>query len=184
MNTQTVIFSGGCFWCTEHDLRAFPGVTNVVSGYTGGSESTARYTEVVKETTGHRESVLVTYDSELTSFKKICQFFLGHIDPTDAGGQFADRGESYRTAIYYDNKEEQAIAESLLKELAVSGIYDKPIAVEVLPRQTFYTAEDYHQDYAEKNPGHYGMYRKGSGREDFVNQVCQIRDEKKIVWKE
>lgn len=184
MNTQTVIFSGGCFWCTEHDLRALAGVTNAVSGYTGGTESTARYAEVVKETTGHRESVLVTYDTAFTSFKKICQFFLDHIDPTDAGGQFADRGESYKTAIYYENEEEKTIAESLLKELAESGIYDKPIAVEVLPRQAFYNAEDYHQDYAEKNPGHYGMYRKGSGREDFVNQVCQIRDDKKVQWKE
>jgi len=182
--TNKAIFAGGCFWCTEHDLRAIPGVIDVVSGYTGDSAETATYEQVSSHTTHHRESVEVTYDSDKTSFKKLTQFFLDHIDPTDAGGQFHDRGESYKTAIYFQNAEEEKIARALVQELGESGLYDKPIVVDILPAVPFYKAEDYHQQYAEKNPAHYASYRKGSGKEDFINNVCMIRDEKKMYWKE
>jgi methionine-S-sulfoxide reductase len=181
---QKAIFAGGCFWCTEHDLREIPGVIDVVSGYTGDTASTASYEQVASHTTKHRESVEVAYDSEKTSFKKLTQFFLDHIDPTDAGGQFHDRGESYKTAIYYQNAEEEKIARSLVQELGESGLYDKPIAVDILPALPFYKAEYYHQQYADKNPSHYASYRRGSGREEFVNNVCIVRDEKKMYWKE
>lgn len=182
---KTVIFAGGCFWCIEHDLRSLAGVTSVVSGYTGGTIANPTYEQVIYEDSGHREAVQVTYDETKISFKKLCQFFLDHIDPTDAGGQFADRGENYRTAIYFQNQEEETTARALLVELTESKVYDdKPIVVDVLPTQPFYSAEEYHQDYASKNPVHYGMYRVGSGREGFVNGVCQIREEKKINWKE
>lgn len=184
MNTQTVVFAGGCFWCVEHDLRAISGVIDVFSGYTGDTAETASYEQVAAHVTKHREAVEVTYDTEKTSFKKLCQFFLDHIDPTDAGGQFHDRGESYRTAIYFKTSEEEKIAQDLIAELDASKIYNKPIVVEVFPAKPFYKAEEFHQNYAEKNPVHYASYRAGSGREDFVNNVCQIRDDKAMHWKE
>lgn len=180
-NHKKAIFAGGCFWCTEHDLRAVPGVINAISGYSGGDTSNPTY----QDHGNHREAVEITYDPSLVSFKKLCQFFLDHIDPTDAGGQFYDRGESYKTAIYYKNDEEKGIAESLIKELDDSGLFTPlKVAVEVLPEKAFYKAEDYHQQYAEKNEMHYNSYAKGSGRVQFVANTCAVREDKKIQWKE
>lgn len=184
MSKKEAIYAGGCFWCTEQDLRKVNGVIDIMPGYTGGSESDANYDDVATHKTSHREAVKVEYDDTKTSFKKITQFFLDHIDPTDAGGQFFDRGENYKTAIYFSNKNEESVAKSLLVELGESGIYDKPIAVEILPTLPFYVAESEHQNYAEKNPVRYSIYKQGSGREDFVNNVCAIRDDKKINWKD
>jgi methionine-S-sulfoxide reductase len=184
LRQDTAIFAGGCFWCVEHDLRAIPGVTNVVSGYSGGDKPNPTYAEVCSETTGHREAVEVTYNVDMVSYKKLCQFFLDHIDPTDSGGQFFDRGESYKTAIFYADEEEKTIAESLLAELNASGLFDRKVAVDILPKKPFYPAEEYHQNYAEKNPAHYGAYAAGSGRVQFVVQTCAVRDEKKIQWKD
>lgn len=178
--TKSLLLAGGCFWCVEHDLREAPGVISVTSGYSGGETGNPTY----EEHRGHREVVLVEYDEEKTSYKKLLQFFIDHIDPTDTGGQFADRGESYRTAVYYENDEEKEIAESVLTELNESHVYDAPAQVEILPRKPFYKAEEYHQNYADKNPDHYNAYRIGSGREGFVNRTCQIREEKNIPWKE
>jgi methionine-S-sulfoxide reductase len=175
-----VIFAGGCFWCVEHDLHEAPGAVSVTSGYTGGESTNPNY----QNHDGHREAVEVEYDPSKTSFKRLTQFFLDHIDPTDTSGQFGDRGGSYHTAIFYQTDEEKKIAQDLLQELDEAHVYDKPHAVEVLPATAFYKAEDYHQNYAEKNPEHYARYRKGSGREDFVNRTCAIRDEKHIVWKD
>jgi len=172
------MLAGGCFWCVEHDLREAEGVLSVTSGYSGGETGNSTY----ESHAGHREVVLVEFDGMKTSYKKVLQFFIDHIDPTDDGGQFADRGESYKAAIYYENDEERVIAESVLKELDDSGVYDKPNVVEILPRKPFYKAEEYHQNYAEKNPTHYNLYRTGSGREEFVNRTCQIREEKHMNW--
>ena len=183
-NKDTVILGGGCFWCIEHDLRALPGVLDVVSGYSGGHLENPSYEDVLTEKTGHREAVLVTYEPETLSYRHLLQFFIDHIDPTDGEGQFADRGESYSPAIFYKTSEEQEIAESVLQELDASGVYDKENEVAILPRAPFYEAESYHQNYAEKNPLRYGMYRQGSGREGFVQKTCQIREDKKIDWKE
>ncbi len=187
MNTKTIILAGGCFWCVEHDLRELTGVIDAVSGYGGNADFIPTY----YNHKGFREVVEISYDAEKTNFKKLVQFFLDHIDPTDAGGQFGDRGDAYKTAIYYKNEEEKIIAESLLEELGASGLYDprdggasKPIVVDVLPEEKFFKAEAEHQNYAENNPTHYAMYRKGSGREDFVNRTCSIREEKKMNWKE
>jgi methionine-S-sulfoxide reductase len=177
--TKTLIVAGGCFWCVEHDLREAPGVLSVTSGYSGGETENPTY----ENHKGHREVVLVEFDDEKTSYKKLLQFFIDHIDPTDTGGQFADRGESYRSGIYYENDEEKGIAQSVLKELNDSYVYDVPAQVDILPRKPFYKAEDYHQNYAEKNPVHYNLYRVGSGREGFVQRICQIREEKNIPWK-
>ena len=179
--TNTATFAGGCFWCVEHDLKAIPGVVSAVSGYGGGDTPAPSY----NDHGNHREAVQVAYDPSITSFKKLCQFFLDHIDPTDAGGQFYDRGEAYKTAIYYANSDEQIIAESLIKELQDSGLFPgETIAVQVLPWKSFYPAEGYHQDYAEKNPLHYESYAKGSGRVTFVAQTCNAREMKKIQWKD
>ncbi|MES2059959.1 MAG: peptide-methionine (S)-S-oxide reductase [Patescibacteria group bacterium] len=167
MEKATTIFAGGCFWCVEHDLREVSGVIDAISGYAGKTEA-----------------VEVYYDPAKTSFKKLCQFFLDHIDPTDSGGQFFDRGESYATAIFYKNDDEKNIAQNLIQELEESKIYAEPIAVRVLPEPAFYKAEEYHQKYAEKNPDHYEAYRRGSGRAEFVGKTCAVRDEKKIVWKD
>ncbi len=177
---SSLILAGGCFWCVEHDLHEAEGVVSVTSGYSGGESASPTY----ENHSGHKEVVLVEYDDEKTTYKKVLQFFIDHIDPTDDGGQFGDRGQSYTTAIFYANDEEKNIAESVLKELNESHVYDRPSQVEVLARTAFYKAEDYHQNYAEKNPLRYSMYRTGSGREDFVNKTCQIREEKKINWKE
>jgi methionine-S-sulfoxide reductase len=173
-----VIFAGGCFWCIEHDLHGAEGVVNVVSGYTGGDATNPTY----ENHKGHREAVEVEYDGSKTNFRKLVQFFLDHIDPTDQGGQFGDRGESYKTAIYYSTDIEKNIALELLKELDDSHVYEKPHAVEVLPAKIFYKAEEYHQNYAEKNPVGYSAYRIGSGREAFVNRTCAIREDKHINW--
>lgn len=177
---RTLVLAGGCFWCVEHDLRELAGVLNVTSGYSGGESASPTY----ENHQGHREVVLVEFDDEKTSYKKILQFFIDHIDPTDDGGQFADRGESYASAIYFENEDERKMAESVIQELNESKVYEKPSAIELLPRKAFYKAEEYHQEYAKKNPVHYGMYRMGSGREDFVNRTCAIREERNIPWKE
>lgn len=179
-----VIYAGGCFWCVEHDLKEALGVLNVLSGYTGGTADTATYMQVASHTTDHREAVEVEYDPTKTNFKKLTQYFLDHIDPTDAGGQFGDRGESYQTAIYYNTDEERGIAENLLKELDESHIYDKPHAVQVIKAMPFYKAEEYHQGYAEKNKSHYESYRRASGRQAQVERTCAIREERHIAWKD
>ncbi len=171
-------FAGGCFWCTESDLRKLDGVVDVFSGYAGPNGN-----PTYENHKGFREAVFVDYDENKISFRKITQFFLDHIDPTDGNGQFFDRGESYKTAIYFENESERNIALNLLKELEQSGIYNKPITVEVLPFEHFYKAEEYHQKYSSKNPSHYEAYKRGSGKEEFQARVCAIRDEKHIVWK-
>lgn len=178
--TQSLILAGGCFWCVEHDMREAPGVLTVTSGYSGGESTAPTY----ENHTGHREMILVEYNNEITSYKKLLQFFIDHIDPTDAGGQFADRGSSYQSAIFYETDEERVVAEWVIKELNDSRVYDAPSVVQVLPRKPFYKAEEYHQNYAEKNPTHYALYRTGSGREGFINRTCAIRDEKHIAWSE
>jgi peptide methionine sulfoxide reductase msrA/msrB len=177
---KTMILAGGCFWCVEHDLREAVGVTEVISGYSGGESTDPSY----EHHTGHREVVEVHYDETKTTYKKLLQFFIDHIDPTDDGGQFGDRGESYKSAIYYENEEDKAIAEKVLEELNASKVYERESKVDILQRKAFYRAEEYHQNYAEKNAFHYSLYRKGSGREDFVSRTCQIREEKHIPWSE
>ncbi len=185
--TKSLILAGGCFWCVEHDLREVPGVTLVVSGYSGKDDTTAPGEvppppPTYENHNGYREVVLVEYDEEKTTYKKLLQFFIDHIDPTDDGGQFGDRGESYKTAIYYKDEDERLTAKLVLKELDESHVYDAPSAIDVLPRKKFYEAEEYHQKYSEKNPLRYDLYRNGSGREAFVNKTCKIREEKKILW--
>ena len=186
---QSLILAGGCFWCVEHDIHEAHGVTSVTSGYSGGADihdiqSEHTNTPTYEDHTGYKESVLVEYDDTKTSYKKVLQCFIDHIDPTDDGGQFGDRGESYRTAIFYENNEEKVIAEKVLKELNDSRVYDTASKVDILKRTHFFKAEEYHQNYADKNPTRYALYRNGSGREGFVTKTCAIRDEKNIQWSE
>jgi peptide methionine sulfoxide reductase msrA/msrB len=147
-----------------------PGILKVVSGYTGGHTENPTYEEVCSDTTGHYEAVQITYDPEVFPYEKLLELFWQQIDPTDEGGQFYDRGTSYRTAIFYHTEEQRELAEQSKAALAASGRFDKPIVTPIIPASTFYEAEEYHQDYYKKNPGHYKRYRKGSGREDFIER--------------
>jgi peptide methionine sulfoxide reductase msrA/msrB len=164
-------FAGGCFWCTEADFEKVDGVKEVVSGYTGGATEKPTYEEVSSGGSGHIEAVQVIYDPAKVSYKELLDVFWRHVDPTDPGGQFADRGAQYRTAIFYHDDEQRRLAEASRKELDQSGRFKKPVVTEIVPLGNFYPAEDYHQDYYKKNSLRYGLYRQGSGRDQFIRQV-------------
>ena len=167
----TATFAGGCFWCMEPPFEKLPGVVSVTSGYTGGQEKNPSYREVSSGKTGHVESVQVKYDPTAISYEYLLKVFWRQIDPTDDGGQFADRGKQYRTAIFVQNQEQRELAEASKKELEKSGIFKKPIVTEIRQATAFYPAESYHQDYYKKNPENYKRYRIGSGREAFLQSV-------------
>lgn len=168
---ETAIFAGGCFWCTESDFEKLLGVLSVVSGYAGGKEENPSYEEVSAGKTGHRESVLVTYDTTKISYEALLENFWKHVDPTDSGGQFVDRGAQYKSAIFYNSDAQKKAAEDSRNSLMASGIFEKPIVTDILPATTFYPAEEYHQDYFKKNSIRYHFYRSRSGRDDFLNQT-------------
>src|SRR5690554_6477968 len=169
-NHELATFAGGCFWCMVSPFEEQPGIIQVVSGYTGGHKENPTYEEVCSNTTGHLEAVQITYDPTRFSYEKLLQLFWMQIDPTDAGGQFHDRGESYKTAIFVHDDEQRRLAEESKIELEKSRKFTKPIVTEIRDASIFYAAEQYHQDYHKKNPLHYKLYRKGSGREDFIKQ--------------
>lgn len=164
-------FAGGCFWCMEGPLEALDGVESVVSGYTDGQIQNPTYQQVSNGGTGHAEAVRVTYDSTRVSYEQLLETFWRQIDPTDPGGQFADRGSQYRTGIYYHDANQKQLAEASKAELGASGQFDKPIATEIKEASTFYPAEDYHQDYYKTHPTRYRMYKIGSGREGYVKDT-------------
>ncbi|WP_211745239.1 peptide-methionine (S)-S-oxide reductase MsrA [Paenibacillus sp. Marseille-Q4541] len=168
--TEKATFAGGCFWCMVSPFEELPGILQVKSGYTGGHTENPTYEEVCSDTTGHVEAVQITFDPKVFPYEKLLALFWQQIDPTDAGGQFHDRGTSYQTAIFYHNDEQKVKAEASKQALEASGRFDKPIFTPIIPATTFYEAEEYHQDYHKKNPAHYKRYRKGSGREDFIDQ--------------
>ncbi|AXH99207.1 peptide-methionine (S)-S-oxide reductase [Sporosarcina sp. PTS2304] len=170
MAIQNATFAGGCFWCMVKPFDQYEGVRSVTSGYTGGHTVNPTYEEVCTNATGHREAVNIEFDDEVISYKELLTVFWQVIDPTDAGGQFHDRGESYKTAIYTHSKEQQQEAEQSKQELQASGKFSSPIATDILPAHPFYAAEDYHQQYYEKNPGHYNRYHVGSGRAGFIEK--------------
>lgn len=163
-------FAGGCFWCMVTPFEELPGIVSIVSGYTGGHKPNPTYEEVCSETTGHVEAVQITFNPDIFPYEKLLELFWQQIDPTDAGGQFYDRGSSYQTAIFYHSEEQREKAEASKQALERSCRFDKPIVTPILPAGPFYEAEDYHQDYHKKNPGHYKRYRKGSGRDDFLEK--------------
>ncbi len=174
-------FAGGCFWCTESDLQKALGVAEVVSGYAGGEVVNPTYSDVTSEKSGHREAVEIYYDREQTSYEKLVQYHLMHIDPTDTGGQFYDRGESYQAVIFYQSEEERLMAEKALGELDAAKIFDTPVAVRVLPYKNFYTAEEYHQNYAEENTIKYCAYRESSGRDTFLKKYFGNKSWQEVV---
>ncbi|MFD0675379.1 MULTISPECIES: peptide-methionine (S)-S-oxide reductase MsrA [unclassified Paenibacillus] len=165
---ELATFAGGCFWCMVSPFEEMPGIQRVVSGYTGGSTVNPTYEQVCSEMTGHAEAVQITYDPQLFSYEKLLDIFWQQIDPTDAGGQFHDRGRSYRTAIFYHSDEQKQLAEASKQKLEQSGRFSKPIVTEIVEAGPFYEAEDYHQGYHHKKTMHYKMYRKGSGRDNFI----------------
>lgn len=169
-NAKIATFAGGCFWCSESDLEKADGVFEVISGYTGGNEKNPTYDDVAHGRTGHYEAVQVIFDPDRISYEKLLSLFWKHIDPTDAGGQFVDRGRQYRTAIFYHDEQQRQQAETSKAELQASGRFADPVVTELLPLKTFYPAEEYHQDYHQKNPLRYKMYRSGSGRDNFIKR--------------
>jgi peptide methionine sulfoxide reductase msrA/msrB len=170
MKSEKALFAGGCFWCMEAALKELPGVIRVVSGYTGGTKAKPTYGEVSSGATGHFEAVEVTFDPDRISYEQVVNEFWRHIDPTDGGGQFADRGSQYMTAIFYLNDGQKKIAEESKMSLEKSGIFHSPIATKILKAAAFYPAEAYHQDFYEKEPLRYKIYSEGSGREQFIKE--------------
>lgn len=167
---EKATFAGGCFWCMVAPFENISGVLKIVAGYTSGHKKNPSYEDVCAGKTGHYEAVQITFDPALCSYDQLLNVFWRQIDPTDEGGQFHDRGDGYKTAVFYHNDEQRHIAEISKKILADSGYFDQPIATKILPAADFYPAEEYHQNYYQKNPGHYKQYRKGSGRDDFIKR--------------
>lgn len=163
-------FAGGCFWCMVGPFDQLPGIHKVTSGYTGGHTVNPTYEEVCSETTGHAEAVQIEFDETIYPYEQLLEVFWRSIDPTDAGGQFFDRGSSYRPAIFYHSEAQRIAAEKSRDKLQASGRFANPIAVEIAPADVFYPAEEYHQDYHNKQPMRYKMYRVGSGRDAFIQK--------------
>jgi peptide methionine sulfoxide reductase msrA/msrB len=164
-------FAGGCFWCVESTFSKIPGVKQVISGYIGGRTTNPTYEEVSTGTTGHIEAIEITYDPQVISYEKLLDVYWKDIDPTDAGGQFADRGSQYEPVVFYHNEEQKVLAEKSKAKLDKSGVFSKPVQVRIIAATKFYPAEDYHQEYYKKNPVHYNLYRAGSGREKFLEKT-------------
>ncbi len=164
-------FAGGCFWCVEADFEKVDGVIEVVSGYTGGRTENPTYEQVCSGKTGHLEAVQITYDPEKVDYGELLDIFWKSVDPTDPGGQFVDRGNQYRTAIFHHDEEQRRLAWESKRELETTGRLGKAVVTEILPFSRFYEAEDYHQDYYKNNPTHYRLYRSHSGRDQFLNEV-------------
>lgn len=164
------IFAGGCFWCMEGPFEAIEGVTEVLSGYTGGPEQNPTYHDVARGRTGHTEAVRVVFDPDTVSYAQLLQAYWRAMDPTDAGGQFADRGTQYRPAIFYFDEAQRVAAEASKAEMQAEGPFAAPIIVPIQPAEPFWVAEDYHQDYYRTNADHYQRYRRGSGRSAFIER--------------
>ncbi len=166
--TSTAILAGGCFWCVESDFEKLDGVLDVVSGYSGGTMANPDYKNYAQG--GHREVVEVTYDTKKLTFANLVEYLSKHADVTDGQGSFYDRGEQYAPAVYYANEVEKKSAEKVIADINALKVYKKPLALKVLPRATFYPAEDFHQDYYKENPLRYQYYRNASGRDAFIQK--------------
>ncbi|WP_220750963.1 peptide-methionine (S)-S-oxide reductase MsrA [Apilactobacillus xinyiensis] len=163
---DTAIFAGGCFWCMVQPFDTLPGIEKVISGYTGGHVPNPTYEEVCSHTTGHTEAVKIVFNSEIISYKELVEIYWQQTDPTDASGQFQDRGDSYRPVIFVKNENQRKIAETSKQELSDSEIFDKPIVTKIEDVMPFYEAEDYHQNFYKKDPLRYQMEELG-GRQQF-----------------
>ncbi|MGY4690575.1 peptide-methionine (S)-S-oxide reductase MsrA [Salibacterium sp. K-3] len=174
--TKHATFAGGCFWCMVGPFEELDGVHSVTAGYTGGHTENPTYEEVCTDTTGHVEAVQIEYDPGRTSYDELLQVFWRQIDPTDAGGQFNDRGESYQTAVFYHDEEQKEKAEQSRKDIDENGPFQDPVVTPILPAAVFYPAEEYHQDYHRKNQAHYNLYKKGSGRAGFIQTYWREKE--------
>ncbi|MGB3296984.1 MAG: peptide-methionine (S)-S-oxide reductase MsrA [Phormidesmis sp.] len=170
---ETAIFAGGCFWCMEKPFDELPGVVSTTSGYTGGSVENPSYEEVSRGGTGHYEAMSVRYDPQQVSYEKLLETFWVNVDPVDARGQFCDKGDQYRSAIFYDTPEQAALAKDSKAAIAtkLKSQQAEPIATEILPAAPFYDAEDYHQNYYQTHPVRYRVYRYGCGRDQRLSEV-------------
>jgi len=168
---EKALFAGGCFWCMEPPFEKCDGVVRVTAGYTGGEGENPTYREVCSGETGHYEAVEVVFDPARVDYERLLEIFWRQIDPTDAGGQFADRGSQYRTAIFYFDAEQRRAAEVSKRRLEEAGVFTRPIVTEILPAGPFYPAEEYHQDYYCRKSADYLRYREGSGRAAFLQNI-------------
>jgi len=164
-------FAGGCFWCMEPPYDKLDGVRSTTSGYTGGKEARPTYKQVSYGRTTHAEAVRVVYDPEVVSYEELLQVFWHNIDPTQSDGQFCDRGRQYRTAVYAHDAEQRRLAETSKQEIADSAGLPGPIVTEIEEAGPFYPAEEYHQDFYEKSPGHYKSYRLGCRRDARLEEL-------------
>ncbi|ENP2460127.1 peptide-methionine (S)-S-oxide reductase MsrA [Listeria monocytogenes] len=166
---EKATFAGGCFWCMVKPFDTQPGIEKVVSGYTGGHTVNPTYKEVCSGTTGHTEAIQITFDPAVFPYEKLVEVYWQQTDPTDAAGQFVDRGDSYRPVIFYHNEEQKEIAEKSKAALDASGRFKKPIVTEIAKAETFYPAEEYHQDFYKKEKAYYEGYQVASGRAAFID---------------
>jgi peptide methionine sulfoxide reductase msrA/msrB len=169
--TESAVFAGGCFWCLEAAMETKPGVIEAVSGYTGGHDPDPTYAAVSTGTTGHVEAVRVVYDPAVIAYEDLARIFFKNIDPTDPGGQFADRGSQYRTAIFVADAAQEQAARKVMAEMAASGRFKKPLDVPILPLAPFYPAEEEHQNYSSKHAVSYGNYHRYSGRGPYLDAL-------------
>ena len=168
-NQAAAVFAGGCFWCMEKPFDLVDGVVSTTSGYTGGVEDAPTYRQVANHKTSHYEALRVVYDPAVVTYGELLQVFWHNVDPTDARGQFCDKGDQYRTGIFTSDVEERRLAEQSKVEAQVT--LGKPVVTQVLPGATFWEAEDYHQDFYLKNPTHYSRYRQGCGRDRRLEKL-------------
>mgnify|MGYP000515960006 CR=1 FL=1 len=168
---QTMIVAGGCFWCVESDFEAVQGVSDVVSGYIGGDTENPTYKQVSSGKTGHFEAVEIHFDDDVVSLKALADYFWKTIDPTDAEGQFCDKGSPYKTAMFYQNAEQKAVFDASLAKVINTKPFKNDVVTEILPATTFYPAEEYHQSYYTKNPLRYAYYRASCGRDNKLERL-------------
>ena len=168
-NISKVYFAGGCFWCMEESFDKVNGVIKTISGYSGGHVKNPKYKDVVKNTTGHYETLEITYNSSITNFEKLLEIYWINIDPFDADGQFCDKGESYKSVVFFENSDQKRIIEASIKN--IENKFNKKVVTYVKKFKEFYIAETYHQDYYEKNFIRYLIYKKGCQREETLNKI-------------
>ncbi|MGT2933270.1 peptide-methionine (S)-S-oxide reductase MsrA [Streptococcus catagoni] len=168
-NLERALFAGGCFWCMVEPFEEKDGILSVRSGYTGGHLENPTYEQVCSQTTGHTEAVEIIYDASKVSYQELVELYWTLTDPTDAFGQFQDRGESYRPVIFYYNQQQKEIAQASKEKLMQSGIFDKPIVTSIEEAKAFYPAEDYHQGFYKSNPERYAL--SSQLRHDFLKKI-------------
>ncbi len=181
VRTETAVFAMGCFWCGETQFEQQPGVLSVVSGYAGGAEKNPTYEEVSAGSTGHYESIQVTFDPTKTSYEKLIDLFWHGIDPTQGDGQFCDRGKQYRSVVFVADAHQKQVAEATRAAIEASGVLKKPIVTQILSAGAFWPAEDYHQDFWRKDPVRYRSYRFGCGRDQRLAQLWGDKAAKPLV---